>query len=240
MQLFTTECTRVIRRISSWILFGAVGGTSIAITGWIEDSLRLLQRCFLQPRIDEGELGAVTGTRDRTVVVVDEHVETRAILDRALTAAGYVVEQAPDGLTGLKLACRIHPALIIMEHPAYVYGGRALIESVQANVEMEHVSIVIVSSHAGRSDHWLEGHPCDAYLSKPFEMEELLNIASALTEDAHTDSAGIPLFSFRSPRRRRLPLSITRTPAAGASGADEPARTASILDVTKPPPGTTR
>ncbi len=199
---------------------------------------RLLQGGFLQPRIDEGEPGIDAGTSGRTVVVVDEHVETRAILDHALSAAGYVVEQAPDGLTGLKLACRIHPALIIMEHPAYVYGGRALIESVRANVEMEDVSILIVSSRGDRDDHWLEQHPCDAYLNKPFQMDELLSVVSELAEqDDRTDSLGAPLFSFRSPRLRRAPTAASRTAPADSMPGAQPARAPSILDIIPPSPG---
>lgn len=189
---------------------------------------------FLQSRIDEGELGEAiaTETERRIVVVVDEHVETRVILDRALTAAGYMVEQAPDGLTGLKMACRIHPALIIMEHPAYVYGGRALIESIQANVELEDVSIMIVSSRGGRNDQWLERHPCDAYMRKPFQVEELLNVVSVLTdpEGVGVQSLKSLALSLRSPRRGRLPKSGVWTsapepPAAAESSGESQADT---------------
>lgn len=188
---------------------------------------------YLQPRLDEGKLGGLPAneTGRRIVVVVDEHVETRAILHHALTAAGYSVELAPDGLTGLKMTCRIHPALIIMEHPAYVYGGRALIESVQANVEMEDVAIMIVSSRGGRNDQWLERHPCDAYLSKPFQIDELLNVVSVLTgPEASADSTDSPAFSLRSARNRRLGLQIPRPSSAPPPADPEVAATLPLLE----------
>lgn len=170
-------------------------------------------------------------TNRRIVVVVDEHVETRTIIHHALTAAGYAVEQAPDGLTGLKMACRIHPALVIMEHPAYVYGGRALIESIQANLEMEDVSIMILSSRGGRNDQWLEKHPCDAYLSKPFQVDELVNVVSILTDpDSVAPQPRDPqILSVRHLRRRSLqPLK----PSAASSGSQIPA---SASEVSPPP-----
>jgi DNA-binding response OmpR family regulator len=187
----------------------------------------------LHPKLDETGLGEalVSEARRRIVVVVDEHVETRTIIHHALTAAGYSVEQAPDGLTGLKMACRIHPALVIMEHPAYVYGGRALIESIQANVEMEDVSIMILSSRGGRNDQWLEKHPCDAYLSKPFQVEELVNVVSILTDpDSVAPQPQDPqILSVRNLRRRSLqPLK----PAAATGG---PPATAPVSEVSPPP-----
>jgi CheY-like chemotaxis protein len=91
-----------------------------------------------------------------TVLIVDPNDELRQHLGDLLESHGYAVLEAADGITAWSVACNHRPDLITVRNPAQVYGARALLDSIRANVTMEDVPVLIVSQAGAQYEEWQE------------------------------------------------------------------------------------
>jgi two-component system response regulator MprA len=112
------------------------------------------------------------------VLIVEEDARLAAFLDRALSAAGYRVERADDGVGGLALFESAAPDLVVVDLLLPGIGGLELARRVRAH---SAVPILMVASDRGVDDR-IAGLDAgaDDYLAKPFAIEELLARMRAL------------------------------------------------------------
>ena len=115
------------------------------------------------------------------ILVVDDNVTNRYTVARYLKAAGYEVVEAGTGREGLRLAAEL-PALVILDIQMPDLTGLEvckLIKSAPATaaIPVLHTSATFRSVHD--KSHGLE-QGADAYLTCPFEPEELVATVKAL------------------------------------------------------------
>ena len=140
----------------------------------------------LLPRIDGaparmGRARRPAGTRREQqgrILVVEDEGRVRQIVRRILESAGYIVDEAPDGLQGL---ARIHEQpsaydLLISDVIMPGLGGPALAR--RAHEVAPDLPVLFVSGYAGKELGAL-GNPEEEglLLRKPFTAEELLDAA---------------------------------------------------------------
>lgn len=109
----------------------------------------------------------------KRILIVEDIDFNRDLLVQLLEDT-YEVLTAPDGATGIAVAEREHPDLIIMDLSLPGIDGWEATRQIKANTTLQHIPIIALSSHAMRGDEEkarLAG--CDDYLSKPLD-EELL------------------------------------------------------------------
>lgn len=105
----------------------------------------------------------------RTILVVEDEEPIREMLAWLLRDLGYKVEEAHDGREAIALAARIHPDLVISDVMMPVMGGPELCRWVKQ--QLEPAPPVILTSSIGV--HVARGTGADAFVRKPFDIEEL-------------------------------------------------------------------
>jgi two-component system alkaline phosphatase synthesis response regulator PhoP len=111
------------------------------------------------------------------ILIVDDDGGSTALCAETFTQAGYVVITAPDGDRGLKLALERRPDVVVTDLYLPYLSGAELIGALRA--AGEQVPVVLMS---GSVDGKITAFQChaDAFIEKPFEVREALNIVENL------------------------------------------------------------
>jgi two-component system KDP operon response regulator KdpE len=125
------------------------------------------------------------------VLVVDDEIEIRRALNRALSAREYVVETAADGLEAIKQAEAFHPDLVVLDLNLPKLDGLEVARSIRAG---SPVPILVLSVREDESDKVSAlDLGADDYLTKPFGIDELLARVRALLRRAEGPETGTDL-----------------------------------------------
>lgn len=121
----------------------------------------------------------------QTVVVADDDPHVVAILDEALTQAGYLVLRASDGQAALELAVRQHPDVIITDVAMPRIDGIDLCRRLRQDPATAAMPIVMLTAKGEVGDKVLGLEMgADDYVVKPFEVPEILARVKALLRRA--------------------------------------------------------
>ena len=90
-----------------------------------------------------------------------------------LSAEGYSVAEAADGLEGLERARERRPHVILLDLMMPRMDGWAFREAQQADEALADIPVVVVSAVMAERVHALGAA---AHLHKPFDMDELLGV----------------------------------------------------------------
>jgi CheY-like chemotaxis protein len=107
------------------------------------------------------------------VLVVDDDLDSRTLLELTLSAHGYEVRCAWNGAEALTLARQFHPRVILLDLAMPVMDGYAFREAQLADDEISGIPIVCVSGRhdAVRAARDLKLAGC---VSKPFVLDEIV------------------------------------------------------------------
>lgn len=120
------------------------------------------------------------------VMIVEDVVELRELYAECLQSAGYEVIQCENGIEALKLFPDVKPALLITDIQMPIMNGVELIEAINNQTPEWETKTVIMTGGLNQSITILVQKAYDlgarAFLSKPFELDELANLAKSLVE----------------------------------------------------------
>jgi DNA-binding response OmpR family regulator len=109
------------------------------------------------------------------ILVVEDDPATRSVLEKTLTAHGYVVVLASDGLSALEQAESSAPALAIVDIMIPRLDGITFVEAIKSREATRGIPVIFLTS---KNDPvtMTQGIKAGAkyYVTKPFRMEELL------------------------------------------------------------------
>ena len=114
------------------------------------------------------------------VLVVEDDPSVRGLLHTLLTAEGYEVSTASDGLAGLRAALDSPPALILLDVMMPDLGGVRVLEELGSDPVLAGVPVIVVT---GRVDAVAD---LEALLGagmvfvKPFAVDELVHKVAEL------------------------------------------------------------
>ena len=117
----------------------------------------------------------------KTVLIVDDDHEIVSSIRAVLEARGYKTLSASDGNSGLTLAERDLPDLIIVDMMMPKKSGFLVIEKLRRNKTAPPPIIMITANEGSRHRAYAELLGVDAYIRKPFAMERLLDEVRRLT-----------------------------------------------------------
>jgi two-component system KDP operon response regulator KdpE len=111
-------------------------------------------------------------TNAGTILIIDDEVQIRRLLEITLSAEGYGITEASDGKEGLILAATTHPVLIILDLGLPDTDGLEVLRKLR---EWYQKPIIILSVRNAEEDiiKALDNGAND-YLTKPFRTGELL------------------------------------------------------------------
>jgi two-component system KDP operon response regulator KdpE len=129
------------------------------------------------------------------ILVVDDEVQLRRLLQTGLSGYGYTVELAADGLEAIEKARSWRPDVIVLDLGLPKLDGIAVCESVRS---WSTVPIIVLSVRDTERDKITAlDLGADDYLTKPFSLAELLaHIRVALRHSAQASASSDPVLIF--------------------------------------------
>lgn len=117
----------------------------------------------------------------RTILVVEDEEDIRALVRYNLEAEGFAVLDASDGERGLNLAAKERPALIVLDLMLPGLSGLEVCRLLRSKEETAHVPILILTARATEIDKVLGLEMgADDYVTKPFSPREFVARVKAI------------------------------------------------------------
>ncbi len=135
-----------------------------------------------QPTTQEERRGMMPMER---ILVVDDDVEVRALCVRALTREGYDAIAARDGTEALERAMEVRPSMAVVDVVMPGLTGHEFCQTVRGTHELAEMPILFLTGKDDITDK-AAGFAVggDDYLTKPFDIRELVMRVKALLRRA--------------------------------------------------------
>src|SRR5215470_73161 len=145
------------------------------------------------------------------ILLAEDDPHIREIVALQLSIAGYKAIEAPDGLAALERAAEELPDLALLDVMMPGLDGYEVCRRLRASYRTRHIPIIFLTAKASLDDklHGL-GDGANDYITKPFEMNELLQRVRNALEWSRQQRAASPLtglpgnLSIDAEVRRRL------------------------------------
>ncbi|MBD3883954.1 response regulator [Phormidium tenue FACHB-886] len=123
----------------------------------------------------------ITGYRGaaRSVLVIDDHWQNRAVLVNLLEPLGFVLSEAGNGQEGLEKMRQLRPDLVFTDIVMPVMDGFELLKQVRRTEDLKHLKILVSSASVAQADQQMALKAGgDDFLAKPVEANELFNLVA--------------------------------------------------------------
>ncbi len=116
----------------------------------------------------------MSGPRRDRVLIIEDDALNRELLQAVLEGAGFETHCADDAKTGLQLARRLHPDVILMDVQLPETDGLEATRMLRADAATVAIPVVAVTAHVKKEDEarCLEAG-CVLHVSKPVDTREL-------------------------------------------------------------------
>jgi CheY-like chemotaxis protein len=115
------------------------------------------------------------------VLVVDDHDLFRVLLRRLLEGQGHLVEEADDGVDGVRKALAWKPDVAVVDLEMPVVDGYGLARRVRQALG-SGVRLIALTAHDDASGARAAGF--DAFLKKPADAERVCSLVRGAADDA--------------------------------------------------------
>jgi len=132
--------------------------------------------------------------RGGLVMVCDDTEQIRRLIRLNLELEGYVVEEATDGGMLLdRLRVRLQrgalPGVITLDAHMSPRDGWWAIARIRADDRLAHIPVVMVTASVQQHDRvQAQGSGLDAFVSKPFDPEHLIELVSGFMAEGRAHS----------------------------------------------------
>ena len=127
---------------------------------------------------------SLNGNDAATVLYIEDNIANFRLVEVALSRRPHIqLITAMQGELGIELALRHQPDLILLDLHLPVLMGDKVLARLKAQAETQHIPVVVISADASPSKVTkLLAAGAHAYLTKPFNIKELLRTADSLLE----------------------------------------------------------
>ncbi len=139
-----------------------------------------------------------TNLQKKKILVVDDELEMRIFLSNILKTCGFDPIDVESGSEVLQIAIEMKPSLIILNAMMLRKGKSQIYSSLKQNKKLQNIPVIVHSTidkytffhfQKFQSKPLGQGLPePDAYLEKPLEAEELLELVQTLTETGGSET----------------------------------------------------
>jgi len=114
----------------------------------------------------------------KKILVIDDNNDLLELLNEALTAEGYEVECASHVDNIYECVRNAKPGMVIVDYILEGINGGELCHQIKINPRTSHVPVVMITGYP-RVLESLGSYGADHLLTKPFDLNELLNVVNA-------------------------------------------------------------
>lgn len=115
------------------------------------------------------------------ILVVDDEQDVRFLTRMMLQKTGHEVVEAESGEEGLEIIKRDKVDLVLLDVAMPGMNGWEVCGRIKADEKLKQIPVVMFTVYGSEEDVMLSREcGADAHLSKPFDMEELLEIVDRL------------------------------------------------------------
>ena len=153
----------------------------------------------------------------RSILVVDDRWENRAVLVNLLEPLGFQVSEAENGQAGLEKIRQSQPDLVITDLAMPVMDGFELLKQVRSAKDLQHQKIVVSSASVAEAyrEMSLDAGGND-FLAKPVEVSELFNLLATHLElkwkyeitASNGSGSSTPISALEKPERIIIPSPV--------------------------------
>lgn len=112
----------------------------------------------------------------KKILVVDDEEDIAANLRMRLEVTGYEVLVASDGNTAYEMAKSENPDLMVLDLTLPGMDGYQVCRLLKFDDKYKHIPIIMLTARTQAEDReWGEKVGADCYMTKPYEMKELLD-----------------------------------------------------------------
>lgn len=109
------------------------------------------------------------------ILYIEDNPQNMRLVRKILRSAGYDVLEATEGLSGVALAAREVPDLILMDINLPDINGLEATSRLKASPQLSWIPVIAVTANAMHGDREnCIAAGCDGYLAKPVMKNELL------------------------------------------------------------------
>lgn len=116
---------------------------------------------------------ATTGVRAATILVAEDHLDSRDAMRALLEAFGYRVLVAVNGREAVRIAVEHQPDLILMDIMMPELDGFQATRELRRHEPLEHTPIIAVTAMDGAQQLALQAGAND-YVRKPIDIRRLI------------------------------------------------------------------
>lgn len=112
----------------------------------------------------------------QTILILEDDPSVRTLLEKSLTARGYVVRSAEDGLAGLTVLEGWTPDLLIVDVMMPRLDGMTFVRAIKNRGETKPIPVIFLTAKNDPKS-MIAGINLGAryYITKPFVVEELIS-----------------------------------------------------------------
>src|SRR5215472_16986225 len=124
---------------------------------------------------------ASAGTRQPTILIIENEVSNRLLIERVLSTRGYRCISASNGLEALNILDKENVDLVLTDLSMPVLDGYRTTQLIRERPTMASVPIVAVTAYALNDENEAAMQiGCNEYLTKPFKPRQLLEVVDRL------------------------------------------------------------
>jgi CheY-like chemotaxis protein len=121
------------------------------------------------------------GKRQPTILIIENEVSNRILIERVLSTRGYRCISASNGQEALNLLDSEYVDLILTDLSMPVLDGYRTTQLIRERPAMANVPIVAVTAYALNDENEAAMQiGCNEYLTKPFKPRQLLEVVDRL------------------------------------------------------------
>jgi len=148
------------------------------------------------PKLESGPSPDAAETRfqvvpGRSVLIADDHADTRLMLRTILEMHHFIVLEAADGETAVALTASERPDIVLMDFSLPVLDGLGALRLLKANKVTRDVPIIFLSGRAEPGPQLaVREAGGDDFLVKPVDLDKMLQLIERRITPAPRQAAG--------------------------------------------------
>jgi CheY-like chemotaxis protein len=127
--------------------------------------------------------------QEKYILIADDQPDISLALQIIFQSKGYTVKVVDNGKKAWESVQANKPILVVSDILMPLMNGLKLCENIKSTSQYSDIPVILLTA-VYRQQHHIDmafGHGADAYFSKPFNAERVLEVAEKLIKETHQE-----------------------------------------------------